>query len=204
MSVQDNIPRFMKDQPGGWLTAEYSMLPASTSVRSERDYKRPYGNGRVMEIQRLIGRSLRSCIDFTKIPLRKTITIDCDVLQADGSTRTTSINAGMIALIKGIHNLQYQKIITDNPITHLIAAVSVGMHHDEIHVDLDYAIDSQASCDINVVMTEQGDIIEIQGAAERKPIPRKDMDRMLDIAFDALKDIFATIKKSSGILDNTV
>ena len=200
MSMQDNVPKFMKDMPGGWLTAEYSMLPASTTTRNERDYKRPHANGRVMEIQRLIGRALRSCIDLKKLPPRKTITIDCDILQADGSTRTTSVNAGMIALMKGIHHLQHEKILHDDPVIQLVAAVSVGMYKGDIYVDLDYEIDSQADCDINVVMNEHGHLIEIQGAAEKSPIMKKDLDRMLDVAFETLGGVFTTIKTSAGLL----
>lgn len=198
MTMSDNIPRFMKDTPGGWLTAEYAMLPAATSVRSERDYKRPFGNGRVLEIQRLIGRSLRASIDMKKLPHKKTIAIDCDVIQADGSTRTNSINAGMISLIKGIQSLQYQKILQDEPLKHIIAAVSVGMYQGEVHLDLDYNIDSNADCDVNIVMSESGDIIEIQGSAEKQPISRSDMDKMLDAAWNGLQDVFKTIKTTTG------
>lgn len=198
MTMSDHVPRFMKDTPGGWLTAEYSMLPAATQTRSERDYKKPFGNGRVMEIQRLIGRSLRTCVDLKKMPNKKTITIDCDVVQADGSTRTNSINAGMISLIKGIQSLQYQRLLQEDPLTHMIAAVSVGMHNGEIHVDLDYNIDSNADCDINVVMNEHGDIIEIQGSSEKKPIKRTDMDRMLEVAWSSMQEVFKTIKLTTG------
>lgn len=198
MTLTDHVPRFMKDVPGGWLTAEYSMLPASTHTRSDRDYKKPFGNGRVMEIQRLIGRALRTCVNLKKMPHKKTVTIDCDVIQADGSTRTNAINAGMITMLKGIRSLQYKKQLQDDPLQHIIAAVSVGMCDGEIHVDLDYNIDSNADCDMNVVMNEAGSIIEVQGSSEKKPISRQDFDRMMDAAWTSMQDIFRTIKNTAG------
>lgn len=196
LSQSDVIPRFLKDTPNsGWLTAEYAMLPASTHSRSERDHKRAHGNGRGMEIQRLIGRALRTCVDLSKLPSRKTLTLDCDVVQADGSTRTNAINAAMIALVKGIQKLQYEKIIQEDPLRHMVAAVSVGIYQGVPHLDLDYAIDSVADCDVNVVMNEHGSLIEIQGSSERRPIARAELDQILDVAWVGISEIMQTIRQ---------
>lgn len=195
LSQSDAVPRFLKDTPhSGWLTAEYAMLPASTHVRSEREHKRHQANGRGMEIQRLIGRALRSCVDLSKLPARKTLTLDCDIIQADGSTRTNSINASMIALVKGIQKLQYEKILHEDPLLHMVAAVSVGMHEGVTYLDLDYAIDSKADCDVSVVMNEHGSLIEIQASSERKPISRKELDHMLEVAWGGISEVLKTIR----------
>lgn len=194
LSLQDHVPRFMlKDSTGGgWLTAEYSMLPASTHQRMDREYKKPYGNGRTMEIQRLIGRALRSCVQLKKLP-RKTLIIDCDVLQADGSTRTNSINAGMIALIQGLKRLNEQGQIAEDPLVHKIAAVSIGKVQGEYVLDMNYEQDSQADYDLTVVMNEHGDLIELQGTAERSPIQRPELSLILDQAWEHLKGVFENI-----------
>lgn len=189
-SVEDGIPAWMRFggmRGQGWLTAEYSMLPGSTSDRHRRE--RQNVSGRTQEIQRLIGRSLRSVIDLKQIGER-TITIDCDVIQADGGTRTTAITGAYIALRLALENLLKSGKIKTNPLKDSVCAVSVGIVDDNILVDLDYEEDIKAEVDLNVVMTSSGQLLEVQGTAEKRPFSRDQLNKMLDAASGSLQEIF--------------
>jgi ribonuclease PH len=187
-TVDENTPRWMKDSGKGWVTAEYGMLPRSTNSRMARESTRGKQGGRTMEIQRLIGRSLRAAIDLQKLGER-TITLDCDVIQADGGTRTASISGAFIALCDAIDVLMQSGSLTENPIIHNVASVSVGIYQDLAILDLDYAEDSSAETDMNVVMTENGGFIEVQGTAEGAPYSRAQMDAMLALAEKGISEI---------------
>lgn len=190
-SVEDGVPGWMRAsgiRGQGWLTAEYSMLPGSTSDRSRRE--RQNLSGRTHEIQRLIGRTLRSIIDLKQIGER-TITVDCDVLQADGGTRTAAITGAYVALKLAIDAILKQGKIRTNPLKDSVAAVSVGMIEGQVFVDLDYSEDMKAEVDLTVVMTSSGsELLEVQGTAEKRPYTRDQLNKMLDMATSALKDIF--------------
>ena len=188
-SVDEKAPKWMeKDDPRGWVTAEYSLLPTSTHTRCQRE--RSKISGRTQEIQRLIGRSLRSCVDLEKIS-GLTITIDADVIQADGGTRCASICGGYLALEDAVKKLMEQGLIKENPILDKIAAVSVGIINGEIRLDLDYEEDSHAQVDSNVVMTKNGKIIEFQTTAEGNPYEKAQLYEILDTAEKAIQDIIA-------------
>lgn len=202
-SVTEGVPRFLKDQKQGWLTAEYGMLPRSTHTRCDREATRGKVSGRTQEIQRLIGRSLRACIDLKKID-GYTIIIDCDVIQADGGTRTASITGGYIALVAAIQSLQYQKKLKHDPIHTAIAAISVGIKNGEAIVDLDYEEDSSADTDMNIIMNSQGGFIEIQGTAENQAFSPDDLQSMLKLAQQSLNDIFALQQKALANPGETV
>jgi len=180
-SVSDDAPRWMKGTGRGWVTGEYSMLPASTSERSSREVNRGRPGGRTQEIQRLIGRSLRSVTDLSRLGER-TITIDCDVLQADAGTRTASITGGYIALAIALRGLEAQGKVPGDLLTDSVAAVSVGIVDGEARLDLCYREDAGADVDFNVVMTGGGDFVEVQGTAEGTPFSRGDLGSMLDLA----------------------
>ena len=180
-SVDRGVPRFMRGEGRGWLTAEYGMLPRSTNTRMDREAARGKQGGRTVEIQRLIGRSLRSALDLRKLG-ENTIVIDCDVIQADGGTRTASITGACVALVDALAAAKRRKMISDDPLLHLIASVSVGMYNGHAVLDLDYAEDSSAETDMNVIMTEQGDYVEVQGTAEAKPFKAEELQQMLDLA----------------------
>lgn len=187
-SIEDNVPNWMRGTRGqGWVTAEYSLLPASTQDRSKRE--RQFISGRTQEIQRLIGRSLRSVVDLRLLGER-TIMIDCDVLHADGGTRTASITGGYVALKLAIEALIKQNKIKNNPLKDAVAAISLGVFEDQVFVDLDYHEDLKADVDLNVVMTATGQLLEIQGTAEKRPFTREQLNKMLDLASDALKEVF--------------
>ena len=187
-SVEDKVPPFLKNQGRGWATAEYSMLPGATNTRGQRE--RAKVSGRTMEIQRLIGRSLRSIIDFNRLGER-TLTLDCDVLVADGGTRTASISGAYLASVLAIRSLQKQGKIQENPILDQLAAVSVGIDREgNIVADLNYEEDSSCQTDMNIVMTKSGKFVEIQGTAETGPFSRKQLLDLLDCAERALKPIF--------------
>ena len=187
-SVQPGVPRFLKGQGQCWVTAEYSMLPRSTNERMMRESIQGRPSSRSQEIQRLIGRSLRSCVNLDALG-ENTITIDCDVLQADGGTRTASITGGCVALIEAFNWMQKRKILKKEPLKHLIASVSVGIFEDMPILDLDYVEDSKAQTDMNVVMTEKGDFIEIQGTAEGKPFQLHELTSMLELAKKGIYDL---------------
>lgn len=187
-SVEESVPNWMRGTRGqGWVTAEYSLLPASTLDRSRRE--RQHLSGRTQEIQRLIGRSLRSVVDM-KLLGERTVIIDCDVIQADGGTRTASVTGGYVALKLAIEALIKQNKIRNNPLMDAVAAVSLGLFEDQIFVDLDYQEDLKADVDLNVVMTASGQLLEVQGTAEKRPYTREQLNKMLDLASDALKEVF--------------
>ena len=180
-SVSEDAPRWLKGTGSGWLTGEYSMLPASTNERSNREVNRGRPGGRTQEIQRLIGRSLRSIIDLSRLGER-TITIDCDVLQADAGTRTASITGGYIALALALRGLVERGKVPDDLLAGSVAAVSVGIVDGEPRLDICYEEDAGAEVDFNVVMTGAGDLVEVQGTAEGSPFSRSSLDDMLDLA----------------------
>ena len=175
-SVEERVPPFLKDSGKGWVTAEYAMLPRATTTRSGRGT-----NGRAKEIERLIGRSLRACIDLKQLGQR-TITIDCDVLQADGGTRTAAITGGYVALALAVEILRQKKLLSRQPLRSPVAAVSVGIVDGEARLDLPYVEDSVAEVDMNVVMTGEGSLVEVQGTAEQGVFSRAQMNRMMDLA----------------------
>ena len=180
-SVDRGVPRFMRGEGRGWLTAEYGMLPRSTNTRMDREAARGKQGGRTVEIQRLIGRSLRSALDLRKLG-ENTVIIDCDVIQADGGTRTAAITGACVALVDALAAAKRRKMIAEDPLLHLVASVSVGMYNGHAVLDLDYAEDASAETDMNVVMTEQGDFVEVQGTAEAKPFRPEELQQMLDLA----------------------
>jgi ribonuclease PH len=182
------VPRFLRGSNSGWITAEYGMLPRSTGSRMGREAARGKQGGRTLEIQRLIGRSLRAAVDL-KLLGEHTITLDCDVIQADGGTRTASITGAFVALMDAINALQRDKRITTDPLQHFVASVSVGIFQGEAVLDLDYAEDSRAETDLNVVMTEAGEFIEVQGTAEAAPFRRDELNQMLDLAAGGIGDL---------------
>ncbi|NLM27978.1 MAG: ribonuclease PH [Clostridiaceae bacterium] len=193
-SVDDKVPPFRKGTGEGWVTAEYSMLPRSTQVRNVRDISKLKINGRANEIQRFIGRSLRSVVDFRALGER-TIIIDCDVIQADGGTRTASITGGFIALMDACSYLVDKKIIAEIPIRDFVAAISSGQVNGQVMLDLCYEEDSNATVDMNVVMTDTGKLIEVQATGELSPFTRESMNGMLDIAEKGIKELIS-IQKS--------
>ncbi len=192
-SVEQGVPRFMRGKGRGWVTAEYGMLPRSTGTRMAREASRGKQGGRTVEIQRLIGRSLRSAIDLDKLG-EFTINIDCDVIQADGGTRTASITGACVALVDAINHLQRQKLITRDPLLQMVASVSVGVYQGVPVLDLDYPEDSAADTDMNVVMGESGSFIEVQGTAEGAPFGRGELNGMLDLASDGILELIAKQK----------
>ena len=192
-TVENRIPRWMEKGTGGWITAEYGMLPRSTNTRMGREAARGKQSGRTMEIQRLIGRSLRAAVDLTQLG-EHTITLDCDVIQADGGTRTASISGAFVALHQAIQYLVNQGVLETNPITHYVASVSVGIYQGTPVLDLDYAEDSTAETDMNVVMNDARGFIEIQGTAEGTPFSNQEMDRMLDLARKGIGEIIQAQK----------
>jgi ribonuclease PH len=196
-SVIPGVPRFLKGQGKGWVTAEYGMLPRSTTDRMMRDSVTGRPASRSQEIQRLIGRSLRSCVELEALG-ENTITIDCDVLQADGGTRTASITGACIALVEAFNWMQKRKMIKKNPLKFLIAAISVGIYQDEAVLDLDYAEDSTAGTDMNVVMNGNNEFIEVQGTAEGKPFKGSDLNNMLALAQKGIQEL---IIKQKRLLD---
>jgi len=189
-SVEDKVPPFQKGTGQGWITAEYSMLPRATAVRNQREATKGKISGRTMEIQRLIGRALRSIVDLGKLGER-TIWLDCDVLQADGGTRTASITGAYLALVDAVHGLRQSGAIKENPLLDRVAAVSVGKVKDEVILDLCYEEDSQAEVDMNVVMTGAGKFVEIQGTAEGIPFDREELDWFLLLAQKGIEELMA-------------
>ena len=187
-SIEERVPGFLRGRNRGWVTAEYGMLPRSTTERMGREAARGKQGGRTMEIQRLIGRSLRAVVDMTKLGER-TITIDCDVLQADGGTRTASITGGFVALADAVQQLIDTKAIKQNPLQGSVASVSVGIYKGTPVLDLDYAEDSNAETDMNVVMTADGRFIEVQGTAEGHPFSEDEMNQMLALAKQGINEL---------------
>ena len=196
-SVEEKVPAFLKGKGQGWLTAEYGMLPRSTNTRSDREAARGKQSGRTQEIQRLIGRSLRAVTSLEALGER-TIQIDCDVIQADGGTRTASITGAFVALHDAVTYLKGKKAIANWPIRDFIAAVSVGMFQGTPVLDLDYPEDSNSDTDMNVVMTAGGALVEVQGTAEGEPFSRSEMDTMLDLAERGIGQLVAAQKAALG------
>lgn len=194
-TVEEGVPRFMKGEGKGWVTAEYSMLPRSTHTRSQREAARGKQGGRTMEIQRLIARALRAAIDL-KMLGENTITLDCDVIQADGGTRTAAITGACVALADALSWMRSKGIINNNPMKCLIGAVSVGIVNGSPVCDLEYTEDSAAETDMNVVMTETGKLIEVQGTAEEEPFSFEELQEMLALAKDGLVEIFDAQKQA--------
>ena len=196
-SIEERVPGFLRGKNQGWVTAEYGMLPRSTTERMGREAARGRQGGRTMEIQRLIGRSLRAVVDMAKLGER-TITIDCDVLQADGGTRTASITGGFVALADAVQKLMDSKLIKQTPLTGSVASVSVGIYQGTPVLDLDYAEDSNAETDMNVVMNAEGGFIEIQGTAEAAPFSHDEMIAMLGLAEKGISELLSHQKEAVG------
>ena len=196
-SVDEDVPRWMKGKNKGWVTAEYGMLPRSTHTRSDREAARGKQSGRTQEIQRLIGRSLRAMVDLKKLG-ENTITIDCDVIQADGGTRTAAITGAAVALVDAMNVLLSNKKIKQDPLKGLVAAISVGMYQDEVLLDLCYEEDSNCQTDLNVVMTQAGEFIEIQGTAEEKPFTRQQSNAMLELAEKGIAELIQKQQQALG------
>lgn len=197
-TVEEKVPPFMKGAGSGWVTAEYGMLPGSTNSRKIRDASKGKVDGRSQEIQRLIGRSLRSIVDMTKMGER-TIWIDCDVIQADGGTRTASITGAFVALYDAFKRLMDEGLITEMPIDSFVAAVSVGIVEEGPVLDLCYEQDSRAIVDFNVVMTEDGKFIELQGTGEERPFDRQELNAMLELAEQGIRQLIAHQKAALGL-----
>ena len=195
-SVEEKVPGFLKGKNQGWVTAEYGMLPRSTDSRMDREAARGKQSGRTQEIQRLIGRSLRAIIDLNKLGERS-IHIDCDVIQADGGTRTASITGAYVALQDAVSFLLSKGLITESPLKDSVAAISVGVYQGATVLDLDYIEDSDCDTDMNVVMTGNGGFVEVQGTAEGEPFQRAEMDAMLDLAAHGIKQL---ISKQQSVL----
>ena len=194
-TIEESVPRFLKGQNQGWVTAEYSMLPRATNSRTQREAAKGKQTGRTMEIQRLIARSLRAMIDL-KLLGEYTITLDCDVIQADGGTRTASITGASVALVDAINMMLTSGKIKQNPIKSLVAAVSVGIVNGEAVCDLEYIEDSNAETDMNVVMTDDGRIIEVQGTAEGEPFSHEELLTLLELAKNGITTIIEAQKQA--------
>ena len=194
-SVEERVPGFLRGQGQGWVTAEYGMLPRSTGSRMGREAARGKQGGRTMEIQRLIGRSLRAVIDLSALGERS-IAIDCDVIQADGGTRTASITGGYVALADAINHLLDKKLLKKNPLLGQVASVSVGIFKDHAVLDLDYSEDSNAETDMNVVMNDQGQFIEVQGTAEGHAFNQEELNTMLDYARKGIAELILHQKEA--------
>ena len=198
-SVEDRVPAFLRDQGRGWITAEYGMLPRSTHTRSDREAARGRQSGRTQEIQRLIGRALRAAFDLGALGER-TIKVDCDVLQADGGTRTASITGAFVAVHDALGWMQAQGLIDRLPVRDFVAAVSVGLYQGTPVLDLDYAEDSTCDCDMNVVMTGNGRFIELQGTAEGEPFSRAQVDELMALAEKGVRELVAAQREALGLL----
>ncbi|WP_018247885.1 ribonuclease PH [Orenia marismortui] len=196
-TVEDSVPYFLRGKGKGWLTAEYSMLPRATQDRNIREAAKGKLSGRTQEIKRLIGRALRSVIDLHKLGER-TIWIDCDVIQADGGTRTASITGAFVALIDALSYMIEKDMIKKLPVNDFVAAVSVGIVKDELLLDLCYGEDSNAHVDMNLVMTGKGEIIEIQGTGEENPFSKSNMFKLVDLAEKGVKELIECQKKALG------
>lgn len=195
-TVDEKVPPFLKGLDKGWITAEYSMLPRATKERTIREAARGKQGGRTLEIQRLIGRSLRSVVDL-EILGERTILLDCDVIQADGGTRTASITGAFVAMVDALGKLKEQELIPRIPVRDFLAAISVGKINDAIILDLCFEEDSQAQVDMNVVMTGQGTIVEVQGTAEETPFTREELQEMLNYADKGIREL---IQIQQGLL----
>jgi ribonuclease PH len=189
-SVEERVPQFLRDRNQGWVTAEYGMLPRATNTRTDREAARGKQSGRTLEIQRLIGRSLRAVTDLAPLGQR-TIQVDCDVIQADGGTRTASITGAFVAVHDAVEKLRAAGLVTGAPIRDFVAAVSVGVFRGEPVLDLDYAEDSACDTDMNVVMTGAGGFVELQGTAEGHPFTRAEMNALVGLAEQGIRELIA-------------
>ena len=196
-SVEERVPPFLRDADQGWVTAEYGMLPRSTGERTPREAARGRQGGRTLEIQRLIGRSLRAAVALPALG-KRTLTLDCDVIQADGGTRTAAITGAWVALRRAVNRLLADGALSEDPIRRAVAAVSVGIFQGEPVLDLDYAEDCNADTDMNVVMDDTGGLIEIQGTAEGASFSRAEVDRMLDLAAQGIGELFAAQRRAAA------
>jgi ribonuclease PH len=196
-SIDEKVPQFLKGKGQGWVTAEYGMLPRATHTRTNREAASGKQGGRTLEIQRLIGRSLRAALDL-KLLGERSITIDCDVLQADGGTRTASITGGCVALVDALSRLREKKLLAADPLKHLVASVSAGIFEGAAVLDLDYAEDSNAHTDMNFVMTDAGGFIEVQGTAEGKVFSREEMLAMTALAEQGIRELIAKQREILG------
>ena len=197
-SVEERIPPWLRGKGKGWVTAEYGMLPRSTNSRMGREASRGKQGGRTVEIQRLIGRSLRAALDLSKLG-ENTITIDCDVIQADGGTRTAAITGACVAMVDAINYLQRKKLLSQDPLRHMIASVSVGIYQGVPVLDLDYPEDSAADTDMNVIMAESGDFIEVQGTAEGNTFNRDELNSLLDLASDGIAELIVKQREALAL-----
>ncbi|HEY6864423.1 MAG TPA: ribonuclease PH [Burkholderiales bacterium] len=197
-SVEEKVPPFLRDRGQGWVTAEYGMLPRSTHTRTDREAARGRQSGRTLEIQRLIGRSLRAVTDLELLGER-TITVDCDVIQADGGTRTAAITGGCVALYDALSTLEQRGLVKAHPARDFVAAVSVGVYDGVPVLDLDYAEDSACDTDMNVVMTGSGGFVEVQGTAEGAPFTRAQLDALLELARAGIAQLVARQKQALGV-----
>ena len=198
-SIEEKVPPFLKGRGTGWVTAEYAMLPRATHDRSPRESVKGKQGGRTLEIQRLVGRALRAVIDTVRLGER-TIWIDCDVIQADGGTRTASITGAFIALADAVAVLKKKELVKSNPLTDYLAAISIGKVAGQVMVDLAYEEDSHAEVDLNLVMTGAGQYVEVQGTAEKTPFNKKDMDEFLDLGWGAIRELVELQKSLIGAL----
>ena len=198
-SVEEKVPAFLRDRGQGWVTAEYGMLPRATNTRTDREAARGKQSGRTQEIQRLIGRSLRAVTDLERLGERS-VQIDCDVIQADGGTRTASITGAFVALHDAVAKLEQRGLITQSPLRDFVAAVSVGIYEGVPLLDLDYAEDSGCDTDMNVVMTGSGGFVEVQGTAEGAPFTRTDLDALLALAQSGIAQLVAKQREALGLL----
>ncbi|MDK2823352.1 MAG: ribonuclease [Clostridia bacterium] len=196
-TLEDKVPAWLKGQEQGWITAEYSMLPRATEQRNQRESARGKIGGRTHEIQRLIGRALRSVVDLKALGER-TIWLDCDVIQADGGTRTASITGSFIALVEALKKLKQEGVFEKLPVTDWLAAISVGKVNGKILLDLSYAEDSTAEVDMNIVMTGQGQFVEVQGTAEEYPFTRNELNEMLALGEKGIKKLIEIQKSILG------
>jgi ribonuclease PH len=194
-SVIAGVPKFLKNSAQGWITAEYGMLPRATHVRTDREARVGKQTGRTLEIQRLIGRALRTCVDLKQLG-ENTIYIDCDVIQADGGTRSAAITGGCIALFDALTWMKHKHELKQHPLCFLVAAVSVGIYRGKPILDLDYAEDSKAETDMNIVMTEHGEFVEFQATAEQKSFAKKELDQLLQLGEFGIKQLFKKQRES--------
>lgn len=196
-SVIEGVPRFLKGKGQGWLTAEYGMLPRATHTRSDRESSRGKQGGRTLEIQRLIGRALRSAVSLEQLG-EFTITIDCDVIQADGGTRCASITGACVALYDAIQHMRKNNLVKSNPFRHWVSAISVGIYQGESVLDLDYPEDSGCETDMNIVMTETGGFIEVQGTAEGEAFSSEQLTALLELGRQGCRELFDIQRQSVG------
>jgi ribonuclease PH len=197
-TVEERVPPFLKETGRGWVTAEYGMLPRSTNTRTDREAARGKQSGRTQEIQRLIGRALRAVVDLSALGPR-TIQLDCDVLQADGGTRTAAITGAFVALHDAVSWLSGRGLLRQSPIRDFVAAISVGVYQGTPVLDLDYAEDSACGCDMNVVMTGAGNFVEVQGTAEGETFGRAELDRLLALAESGIRNLISQQRSALGL-----